>query len=117
MIFKRKKNKQSTFICCPKCNIELIKNGLLIKDRDGIVEYGCLKCGNTSFWDFSFPTPYLRTCKDCVHMCNNDFGSHYCEKEMNKECSSNTQIKFDTHGCEYCDTGLPLAYGRTNRCV
>lgn len=20
----------------------------------------------------------------------------------------------DTHGCEYCDTGLPLAYGRTN---
>ena len=21
---------------------------------------------------------------------------------------------FDVKGCEYCDTGLPLAYGRTN---
>lgn len=33
---------------------------------------------------------------------------------MNNECSPNTQMKFDLHGCDYCDIGIPLAYGRTN---
>lgn len=115
MFFKtKKKEKQKTFIYCPKCNTELIKNGLFIKDEDGVLEYGCPKCGTTSFWDFSFPTPYLRTCKDCMHIHDNDFGSPYCEKEVNKKCSPNTQKMFDVRGCEYCDTELPFAYGRTN---
>lgn len=53
MFFKtKKKEKQKTFIYCPKCNTELIKNGLFIKDEDGVLEYGCPKCGTTSFWDF-----------------------------------------------------------------
>lgn len=92
MFFKtKKKEKQKTFIYCPKCNTELIKNGLFIKDEDGVLEYGCPKCGTTSFWDFSFPAPYLRTCKDCMHIHDNDFGSPYCEKEVNKKCSPNTQ--------------------------
>lgn len=85
MFFKtKKKEKQKTFIYCPKCNTELIKNGLFIKDEDGVLEYGCPKCGTTSFWDFSFPAPYLRTCKDCMHIHDNDFGSPYCEKEVKK---------------------------------
>lgn len=104
MFFKtKKKEKQKTFIYCPKCNTELIKNGLFIKDEDGVLEYGCPKCGTTSFWDFSFPAPYLRTCKDCMHIHDNDFGSPYCEKEVNKKCSPHTQKMFDVRGCEYCD--------------
>lgn len=38
----------------------------------------------------------------------------YCEKEVNKKCSPHTQKMFDVRGCEYCNTGLPFAYGRTS---
>ena len=55
---KKKKEKQRTFLYCPKCNTELFKNGILIKNDYGIVEYNCPNCGNTSFWDFSFSAPY-----------------------------------------------------------
>lgn len=87
---------------------------MFIKDEDGVLKYEYPECGNTSFWGFSFPSPYFRTCKDCMHICDNDFGSYCCEKQMNNECSPNTQMKFDLHGCDYCDIGIPLAYGRTN---
>lgn len=44
--------KQKTFIYCPKCNNELIKNGNLIKDTD-FVYFKCIK------WDFDTPCPIL----------------------------------------------------------
>ena len=50
--------KQRTFIYCPKCNNELIKNGNLIKDTD-FVYFKCSKCGNESKWDFDTPCPIL----------------------------------------------------------
>ena len=52
------KRKQTTFIYCPKCNNELIKNGNFIKDTD-LVYYKCSKCRKESKWDFDAPTPIL----------------------------------------------------------
>lgn len=54
------KNRQRTFIYCPECKKEMVKNGHVIEDNDGIVKYQCSKCGNVSFWDFKhYPVPYL----------------------------------------------------------
>lgn len=54
------KSKQYTFIYCPKCNNEMIKNGQFIEDAGGIVKYRCSKCGNITFWDFAnYPIPVL----------------------------------------------------------
>lgn len=54
------KSKQHTFVYCPKCNNELVKNGRFIEDNDGIVKYCCSKCSNISFWDFAnYPIPVL----------------------------------------------------------
>ena len=50
--------KQTTFIYCPNCNNELIRNGNLIKDTD-LVYYKCSKCGVNSKWLFDAPTPIL----------------------------------------------------------
>ena len=111
MIFKRKnKKKQGLSIYCPRCNSELISSGRFIEDKDGIVKYQCNKCGTTSFWNFDYPAPYLRTCGECIHLIDNEFGSPYCKKEANKECSPDTQIKFDVHGCEYCDGEKTLLF-------
>lgn len=55
---KKEKNKQRTFVYCPKCNNELVKNGYLIKDID-FVYYKCSKCGYESKWDFDLPCPIL----------------------------------------------------------
>ena len=52
------KKKQTTFVYCPKCNNELVKNGDLIKDTD-FVYYKCSKCGHESKWDFDTPCPIL----------------------------------------------------------
>lgn len=52
------KRKQLTFIYCPKCNNELIKNGTFIKDID-LVYYECSQCGKKSKWLFDAPTPIL----------------------------------------------------------
>lgn len=92
----RNKNKQHTFIYCPKCKNELIKNGQFIEDNDDIIKYCCSKCGIISFWDFAiFPVPYLRTCGRCKHLIDEGFGSPYCEKEERKECSPDTQVMFE----------------------
>lgn len=89
------KNKQHTFVYCPKCNNELVKNGRFIEDNEGIVKYCCSKCGNISFWNFAnFPAPMLRTCGDCTYLIDNEFGSPYCEKEELRECDPDTQIEF-----------------------
>ena len=53
-----RKKKQTTFVYCPKCNNELVKNGDLIKDTD-FVYYKCNKCGHESKWDFDTPCPIL----------------------------------------------------------
>lgn len=50
--------KQKTFVYCPKCNNELVRNGNLIKDTD-FVYYRCSKCGHESKWDFDAPCPIL----------------------------------------------------------
>ncbi len=50
--------KQKTFIYCPNCHNELIKNGTFIKNTD-LVYYKCSKCGEESKWDFDAPTPIL----------------------------------------------------------
>lgn len=92
----KNKHEQYTFIYCPRCNVELIKNGLFITDKDGIVQYGCPNCGITSFWDFAhYPAPMLRTCGSCKHLVDNEFGSPYCEKQCNKECHPDTQVAFE----------------------
>lgn len=93
---RRSNNKQRTFIYCPKCNKELIKNGQFIEDNDSIVKYRCSRCGNISFWDFgSFPVPMLRTCGHCNHLICDKFGCPYCEKEERKECDPDTQVMFE----------------------
>lgn len=115
MIEKRKKEKQTLLIYCNKCNTELFKNGILIKNDCGIAEYKCPNCGNTSFWDFSFRTPYLRTCGDCMHLKIDKVGDTWCKYENERKCNPCTQVMFDTtHRCEYCDDGKPLIIGRTN---
>lgn len=92
----RLKKKQYTFVYCPKCNNELVKNGQFIEDNDGIIKYRCSKCGIISFWDFgNFPVPMLRTCGHCNHLICDKFGCPYCEKEKRKECSPDTQIIFE----------------------
>lgn len=96
-IFKHiNKNKQHTFIYCPKCENEMIKNGQFIEDNDGIVKYRCSKCWTVSFWDFgNFPVPMLRTCGHCEHLIDDGLGSPYCEKEEQRECSPDTQVIFE----------------------
>lgn len=90
------KNKQHTFIYCPKCSNEMIKNGRFIEDNDGIVKYKCSKCGEITFWDFgNFPVPMLRTCGHCNHLIYDKFGCPYCEKENVGECSPDTQVGFE----------------------
>lgn len=92
----RLKKKRYTFVYCPKCNNELVKNGQFIEDNDGIIKYRCSKCGIISFWDFgNFPVPMLRTCGHCNHLICDKFGCPYCEKEKRKECSPDTQIIFE----------------------
>lgn len=92
----RLKKKQYTFIYCPKCRNEMIKNGQFIKDNDGIMKYRCSKCGTISFWDFgNFPAPMLRTCEDCEHLIHHEAGLQYCKKENAEECDSDTQVRFE----------------------
>ena len=92
----RFKKKQYTFIYCPKCNKDLIKNGHFIEDNDGIIKYKCAKCGEISFWDFAnFPVPMLRDCKYCKHLIHDKGGLRYCEKENAGECSPDTQVGFE----------------------
>lgn len=92
----RLKKKQYTFIYCPKCRNEMVKNGQFIEDNDGVVKYCCSKCGTISFWDFcNFPVPMLRTCGHCRYLINDKFGCPYCEKEERKECSPDTQVGFE----------------------
>ena len=93
---RRLKKKQYTFIYCPKCFKELIKNGQFIEDNDGIIKYKCSKCGEISFWDFgNFPVPMLRTCGHCEHLIDEGLGTPYCEKENVGECSPDTQVMFE----------------------
>ena len=93
---RRYKNKQHTFIYCPRCNNELIKNGRFIEDNDGIVKYRCSKCGSISFWDFaSCPVPILRTCGYCKHLIRHECGLRYCKKVNAEECSPDTQVMFE----------------------
>lgn len=92
----RLKKKQYTFIYCPKCRNEMIKNGQFIEDIDGIVKYRCSKCGTISLWDFgNFPVPMLRTCGHCEHLIDEGLGTPYCEKENVGECSPDTQVGFE----------------------
>lgn len=92
----RLKKKQYTFIYCPKCRNEMIKNGKFIEDNDGIVKYCCSKCGIISFWDFgNFPVPMLRTCGHCEHLIDEGLGTPYCKKENVGECSPDTQVRFE----------------------
>ena len=90
--FFKKKCSQRTFVYCPRCNNELVRNGHFIKDNDGIVKYECSKCGNVSFWDFAhFPVPCLRTCADCSHIKFNNSGEAYCSEN----CDPQTQALFE----------------------
>ena len=66
------KKKQTTFVYCPKCNNELVKNGDLIKDTD-FVYYKCSKCGHESKWDFDTPCPILLEDSKCGHESKWDF--------------------------------------------
>lgn len=92
----RLKTKQYTFVYCPKCRNEMVKNGQFIEDNDGIVKYSCSKCGTISFWDFgNFPVPMLRTCGYCKHLIDEGLGTPYCEKENCEECSPDTQVMFE----------------------
>ena len=93
---KFKKPKQYTFICCPKCNNELVSNGHEIEDNDGIIKYKCSKCGNITFWDFThFPVPYLITCANCEYLKMNNDGSAFCDE---KDCSPDTLVKHTVYG-------------------
>lgn len=88
---KRRKN-QTTFIHCPRCRNEMVANGRVVWERDGIVKYQCSFCGDISFWDFvSYPVPYLRTCGDCVNLKKDDFGGAYCPRN----CAPDTQVCFE----------------------
>lgn len=88
---KRRKN-QNTFVYCPRCHNEMVYNGRVVEEHDGIVKYCCSRCGEISFWDFgNYPVPYLRTCSDCGHLEFNNSGEAYCI--MN--CSPVTQELFD----------------------
>lgn len=93
---RRLKKKQYTFIYCPKCRNEMIKNGQFIEDSGGIVKYRCSKCGLVTFWDFgNFPVPMLRSCGYCRYLIDDGLGDSYCEKENCEECSPNTQVAFE----------------------
>lgn len=92
----RFKHKRHTFVYCPKCHNEIVKNGRFIEDNDGIVKYRCSKCGNISFFDFAnFPVPMLRTCGDCKHLIHHELGLRYCKKENAEACSPDTQVMFE----------------------
>ncbi len=56
-LFKRKE-KQTTWCYCPKCNNELCSSNSFVKDTD-FVYYKCSQCGHDSKWDFDFPAPVL----------------------------------------------------------
>lgn len=91
----KNKDKQYTFIYCPKCRNELVKNGQFIEDNDGIVKYKCSKCGWVSIWDFaSCPAPILRTCEYCKHLSRDKFGVPHCEIEACGDCGPITQQMF-----------------------
>lgn len=90
------KRRQHTFVYCPRCNNELVKNGQYIEDNNGIIKYRCSKCGIISLWDFvDFPVPYLRTCGDCEYLIDNEFGEPYCENEEYGKCNPDTQRMFE----------------------
>lgn len=116
-LFKRKQ-KQSTFCHCPRCNNELVSSNSFVADRDGIVEYRCNKCGEKTFWDFArYPVPYLRTCSDCHYLIDDGMGNPYCPKQMREHrCSPSTQRLFIDKAiyCDYCMGSKPLIIGDTN---
>ena len=72
----------------------MVSNGYYISDHDGIVKYRCSLCGTVSFWDFSLPTPYLRTCADCEHLRYFNDGSAVCFEN----CYPDTQNLFEVKG-------------------
>ena len=115
MFFRKRKQKQYTFVHCPKCNNELISSNSFIKDDDGIIKYKCKICGNVSFWDFvHYPIPILRTCGDCHFFECDDFGNKNCSSP--KACIPDTQCSFIQKGtyCDYCMGAKPLVIGDTN---
>lgn len=57
-IFKKKKEKQTTFCYCPVCKNELISSDSFVSDKE-VVTYKCTKCGIVSEWDFDAPAPIL----------------------------------------------------------
>ena len=53
-----KNYKQTTFCYCPECELELVKNGILIRDEE-VVEFSCPNCKTISEWYFHTPTPLV----------------------------------------------------------
>ena len=88
------RNEQHTFVYCPKCHNEMVSNGFCISDHDGIVKYRCSLCNNVSFWDFTLPVPFLRTCAVCRHLLYGNDGSTFCSKN----CFPDTQNLFEAKG-------------------
>lgn len=53
----RAKQRQTCFVYCPGCKVDLVASALECEDTD-LVRYLC-KCGTRSTWDFdSYPVPF-----------------------------------------------------------
>lgn len=56
---KIKKTKQTCWVYCPFCDLELVSSNSLVLDKE-LVTYKCERCGAVSTWDFdSFPVPVI----------------------------------------------------------
>lgn len=67
----------------------------------------------TKYMELKKNEPYRFFMNDlCTNMRADSIGELYTNFKIFVDGFCNQDI--DTHVCEYCDTGLPLAYGRTN---
>lgn len=58
------KPKQTCFVYCPGCRMELCASESFVSDDERGVAYKCTGCGTDSLWDFdSYPVPVrMQTC-------------------------------------------------------
>ena len=87
------RHKQHTFIYCPRCNNEMIKNGRYIGVHKGLAIYECNRCGDITHWLFETPAPILITCADCQHIEFDNCGQVCCEYE--DQCTPDNFYKFE----------------------
>ena len=54
----RQQKRQTTFVFCPSCGLELCNTTSFVSDTD-LVRYLCVQCRTESAWLFDAPAPLL----------------------------------------------------------